>query len=176
MIRTVVSGILLSADQHLRVEELAVRTSSDLVNWLLYLVSQESNGIVLTATVRTEGSRSTKMERGTYLLSLVSVKKVSKEPGSPISVASGSRRPSAFKPCSRRYLNASLVSLLHSMHAEPSLHRPLLSLSRRAGVVFFFSAQFPNREGVTKGGEPTTPKHCYRAECQPGRCEDGRPN
>lgn len=143
------------------------------------LVSQESNATVLTATVRTEGSRSTKIERGTYLLSLVSVKKVSNEPGSPISVASGSRRPSAFKPCSRRYLDASLVSLIHSMHAELSLHRPLFSLSRRTGVVFFFFfflPNFPNREGVTKGGEPTTPKHCYRAECQPGRCEDGRPN
>jgi hypothetical protein len=53
---------------------------------------------------RTEGSKSTKMERGTYLPLPVSVKKVSKEPPSERSVASGLGRPSARRPCSRRYL------------------------------------------------------------------------
>lgn len=85
------------------------------------------------------------MERGTYLLSLVSVKKVSKDPGSPISVASGSRRPSAFKPCSRRYLDASLVSLFHPLSL---LLLCLLSLSEM--LCFFFLPNFPNRRGGRK--------------------------
>ena len=54
--------------------------------------------------IRTDGSRSTKMDRGTYFPLPVSVKKVSKEPPSAASLASGSGRPSAFRPCSRRYL------------------------------------------------------------------------
>jgi hypothetical protein len=56
---------------------------------------------------RTDGSKSTKMERGTYLPLPVSVKKVSKEPPSERSVASGLGRPSARRPCSSRYLGSS---------------------------------------------------------------------
>ena len=45
------------------------------------------------------------MERGTYLPLPVSVKNVSKEPAlSACSGFSESGLPSAFKPCSRRYL------------------------------------------------------------------------
>jgi hypothetical protein len=44
------------------------------------------------------------MERGTYFPFPVSVKKVSKEPPSARSFASGSGRPSALSPCSSRYL------------------------------------------------------------------------
>ena len=44
------------------------------------------------------------MDRGTYLPLPVSVKKVSKEPALSTAFESGSRRPSALSPCSRRYL------------------------------------------------------------------------
>jgi hypothetical protein len=44
------------------------------------------------------------MDRGTYLPLPVSVKKVSKEPAPSAAFESGSKRPSALSPCSRRYL------------------------------------------------------------------------
>jgi hypothetical protein len=44
------------------------------------------------------------MDRGTYLPLPVSVKKVSHEPPSLRSLASGLGRPSGSRPCSRRYL------------------------------------------------------------------------
>ena len=67
---------------------------------------------------RTEGSKSTKMERGTYLPLPVSVKKVSNEPPSLSSFASGSGRPSALRPCSRRYLegHVSCCALRRRVH------------------------------------------------------------
>lgn len=52
------------------------------------------------------------MERGTYFPLPVSVKKVSQEPPSATSFASGSGRPSAFKPCSRRYLKPQCQSIV----------------------------------------------------------------
>lgn len=54
----------------------------------------------------TEGSRSIKMDRGTYFPLRVSVKKVSKDPASPTFSVSGSGRPSGFRPCSSRYLGS----------------------------------------------------------------------
>lgn len=99
-IHTVVGSILLAADQQLRVEQLAVGSSTDLVNGLSWLASS----CAASTMQRTEGSKSTKMERGTYLPLPVSVKKVSNEPPSLRSFASGSGRPSALRPCSRRYL------------------------------------------------------------------------
>jgi len=46
------------------------------------------------------------MDRGTYLPLPVSVKKVSKEPALSEAFESGSKRPSALSPCSRRYLES----------------------------------------------------------------------
>jgi hypothetical protein len=81
---TVVGGILLAGDEELRVEELTVVASADLVDGLWCLVRAVSRAFDVGgwAEGRTEGSRSTKMERGTYLPELVSVKKVSKAPPS----------------------------------------------------------------------------------------------
>jgi hypothetical protein len=93
---TVVRSVLLAADQVLRVEQLAVVTGADLVDRLRALA------VIIVRDEQTEGSRSTKMERGTYLPLPVSLKKVSKEPPSTISLESGSRWPSALRPCSRR--------------------------------------------------------------------------
>lgn len=49
-----------------------------------------------------EGSRSKKIDLGTYLPLLVSEKKVSYEAPSTKSVALGSGRPSGVRPCSSR--------------------------------------------------------------------------
>jgi hypothetical protein len=101
-LHTVVGSVFLAADQQLGVEQLAVGTSADLIDGL----SQSASSLIdVTRSIpRTEGSKSTKMERGTYLPLPVSVKKVSNEPPSLSSFASGSGRPSALRPCSRRYL------------------------------------------------------------------------
>jgi hypothetical protein len=95
---TVVGSILLSTNQHFGVKELAVWTGSNFVDWLLMSVSVEYLGSILT-----EGSKSTKIDRGTYFPFPVSVNMVSDEPGS-VTVVSGSARPSILRPCSRRYL------------------------------------------------------------------------
>jgi hypothetical protein len=131
--RTVVGRIFLAADQQLGVEQLAVGTGPDLVDrlppsaivewhstmsklciqsWsgtrLTYLVPTLTVHKLLTGDCRrTEGSKSTKIERGTYFPLPVSVKKVSKEPPSDRCDASGSGRPSALRPCSSRYLGFS---------------------------------------------------------------------
>ena len=95
------------------------------------------------------------MERGTYLPLPVSVKNVSKEPASPMFLASGSSRPSALRPCSRRYLD-NRVSWLY----DPE------------GLVEFPSIRWNG--GVGEGGL-TIPMRCFQAGCQPGQCEDGTP-
>jgi hypothetical protein len=69
--------------------------------------SQHGFGNNMSHVPRTDGSKSTKMERGTYLPLPVSVKKVSNEPPSERAVASGLGRPSALRPCSSRYLGSS---------------------------------------------------------------------
>jgi hypothetical protein len=101
--RTVVGSILLAADQQLRVKQLAVWTGSDLVDGLF----QSACGPLRCRLSHTDGSKSTKMERGTYLPLLVSLKKVSNEPPSDSAVASGFGRPSGKRPCSSRYLGTS---------------------------------------------------------------------
>jgi len=100
--RTVVGSILLATNQQLRVEELLVGASADFVDWLWRGISRAPEFDRGELRIRTEGSRSTKIERGTYLPLPVSVKKVSGEPPSAASLFSGSRRPSALRPCSRR--------------------------------------------------------------------------
>jgi hypothetical protein len=82
-------------------EKLAARTRADLINWLD--LTQYLPGCLDYGGL-TDGSRSTKMDRGTYLPLPVSVKKVSKEPALSAAFDSGSRRPSPLSPCSRRYL------------------------------------------------------------------------
>jgi hypothetical protein len=93
----------------------------------------------------TDGSRSTKIDRGTYLPLAVSVKKVSKDPALSAAFDSGSRRPSPLSPCSRRYLG---------------------------DCVHQTGAGLKGGEGV---GECTIPRHCSQAAYQPGRCEGGGP-
>jgi hypothetical protein len=84
-------------------KKLAVRASANLINWL-NLAQYLSPHLDIRAL--TDGSRSTKIDRGTYLPLPVSVKKVSKEPAPSATFESGSRRPSALSPCSRRYLES----------------------------------------------------------------------
>jgi hypothetical protein len=74
----VIGGVFFSAYQLLRVEQMAVGTSAYLVDRLYH--RQYVSPKLLQFSVHllhTEGSRSTKIERGTYLPFPVSVKKVS---------------------------------------------------------------------------------------------------
>ena len=144
-IPTVVSSIFLATDKELGMEELAICSRPDLVNWLQSTIRVSPLRESPNTKIRTDGSRSTKMDRGTYFPLLVSVKKVSKEPPSVASLASGSGRPSAFRPCSRRYLHNK---------SEPKM------LKRRA-----FKGEI---------GFLTVPRHCYRAGCRPGQYGGGR--
>jgi hypothetical protein len=84
-------------------KELTIIAASNFVNRLpdisATVVFHQELVILLT-----EGSRSMKRDRGTYFPFPVSVKKVSKDPASPPVSASGSGRPSGFRPCSSRYL------------------------------------------------------------------------
>lgn len=75
---TVVGSILLATDQLLGVEELAVGTGTDLIDGLLCRTwLDDQSRVHRYPNPHTEGSRSTKTERGTYLPLEVSVKKVS---------------------------------------------------------------------------------------------------
>jgi hypothetical protein len=77
-IHTVVGGIFLSAYQLIRVEQMAVNTSAYFVNGLGNHPSVNLTPFRDTShLVPTEGSRSTKTDRGTYLPFPVSVKNVS---------------------------------------------------------------------------------------------------
>ena len=98
---TVIGSVFLSAYQKFGVKKLSITTGAYLIDWLALHLALIP---ILSFVPLTEGSRSTKIERGTYFPLFVSVKNVSNEPVSPPSFASGSGRPSAFKPCSRRYL------------------------------------------------------------------------
>lgn len=93
-------------------EELAICSRPDLVNWLQSMIRVSPLRESPNTKSRTDGSKSTKMDRGTYFPLPVSVKKVSKEPPSAASLASGSGRPSAFRPCSRRYLRNKLEPIM----------------------------------------------------------------
>lgn len=96
---TIIRSIFLSTNQQLWMKQLAVGTSAYLINRLqARLASSDGGG----RSDNTDGSRSTKIERGTYFPFPVSVKNVSKEPGSPMSLASESGNPSGLRPCSRR--------------------------------------------------------------------------
>jgi hypothetical protein len=85
------------------------------------------------------------MDRGTYLPLPVSVKKVSKEPALSEAFESGSKRPSALSPCSRRYLES------------------------------FVDQRPANEKGGEGPDGHTVPKHCSQVGYRPGRCEDGTP-
>ena len=78
-LHTVVGRILLAADEQFGMKELAVLAGFDLINWLHPELARNINhGIPMApAGMHTEGSKSTKIERGTYFPDPVSVKNVS---------------------------------------------------------------------------------------------------
>lgn len=75
----VVGRIFPSTDEVFGVEKRAVATRTDFVHRLITIISTVYCQLFLSSWIgtRTDGSRSTKMERGTYLPLLVSLKKVS---------------------------------------------------------------------------------------------------